>query len=263
MPQLQVTFRAGTKAQYDALQTKDEGCLYFLTDKNMIYRGNVNVTSRYLIGSIPAGSAAEGLNGIRLTDQATGQVYDIPLYSSVSGWLENNLALRFDKNIITSNEDLLHAIGATVSDPASGTVNAGMVFRYENREVAKGLLNPGQFAKPDYLVVNNHDLVVALYTIKNGLFFNPREDNHSVGAEWIENHQVFTVIPTDLVDLVTASTTLDNNKVILGAGGNIVKAMPFAGANKVLRTNSENNGVEWVTPETVENVVYWEDIDEQ
>lgn len=260
---IQVTFRAGTKAQYDALQTKDEGCLYFLTDKNMIYRGNVNVTSRYLIGSIPSGSAAEGLTGIRITDQATGQVYDIPLYSSVSGWLENNLVLRFDKNIVTSNEDLLRAIGATSSQPASGAVIAGTVFRYEVENLDKPMLNPGQFAKPDYLVAKNHDLIVALYSIKNGSFFNPSEENHSSGVEWTENHQVFAVIPTDLVDLVTASTTLDNNKVILGAGGNIVKAMPFAGANKVLRTNSENNGVEWVTPETVENVVYWEDIDEQ
>ena len=250
MPQLQVTFRAGTLAQYNALQTKDEGCLYFITDKNMIFRGNVNVTSRYLISAVPASANPQGYQCIRLTDQLNGHTYDIPLLSSVSGLLEAE----------SSNEDMLHQIEASIGEAASGKVEAGMVFRVElDKSDATLTLNPGQFAKPDNLIARDHDLVVALYDIRGGVVVYDRESLETGG--WKSNHQVFAVIPTDLVDIVTATNTLDDNKVILGAGGHGIKAMPFAGANKVLRTNQNNDGVEWVTPETVENVVYWEDID--
>lgn len=250
MSQLQVTFRAGTMAQYQALQTKDEGSLYFITDKNMIFRGNVNVTSRYLIGAVPAGSNPSGLACVRLTDQMTGQVYDIPLLSSVSGLLETNLVLRFHKDATVSQGRMLSQIDAEVGTPASGAVKAGTVFRVECEGTLS--LNPGQFGKPDSLLVSNHDLIVALYDLEDGMV-------NSVAA-WTENHQLFTVIPTDLVDLVVATNTLDNNKVILGSGNRGIKAMPFGTSGQVLRMNSGANGVEWVTPETVQNVVYWEGI---
>lgn len=260
MPQLQVTFRAGTLAQYNALQTKDEGCLYFITGKNMIFRGNVNVTSRYLISAVPASANPQGYQCIRLTDQLNGHTYDIPLLASVSGLLESNFVMRFTPRAISSNEDMLEQIHASTGNVASGIVEAGMVFRVELDKLDAELkLNPGQFATPDDLVAHGHDLVVALYDARDGLVIYDRETGNS--GPWKLNHQVFTVIPTDLVDIVTAANTLDDNKVILGAGGHGIKAMPFAGANKVLRTNQNNDGVEWVTPETVANVVYWEDID--
>lgn len=259
MSQLQVTFRAGTLEQYEALAQKDEGCLYFITDKNMIFRGTVNVTSRYLIGSIPAASNPAGLDGIRLTDQMTGHVYDIPMLSSVSGLLETNLVLRFSETILREATDIIGAIEATDGVPASGTVDAGTVIRCDFGDQYVPL-NPGQFAKPDYLYAKGHDLVVALAHVRLGKY-NPNH-NQSLGQTWSLNHQAFAVIPTDLFDLVTAVSELELNHVVLGAGGKKVKTMPFTGANKVLRTNSANNGVEWVTPETVENVVYWEDIAE-
>lgn len=248
-------------AQYNALQSKDEGCLYFITDKNVIYRGTVNVTSRYLIGSIPAASNPDGLPGIRLTDQVTGNTYDIPLLSSVSGFLESNLVMHFTKAKISSNSDMLRQIGAVIGIPASGNVKAGMVFRVEIENANRLSLNPGQFAKSDDLIAKNHDLVVALYNIIGGSVEIPSVDNLLATPEWTQNHQAFAVIPADLVDLVTAPNGLTENAVVLGNGAKTIKVLPFAGASKVLRTNANNDGVEWVTPETVENVVYWEDID--
>lgn len=247
-------------AQYNALQSKDEGCLYFITDKNVIYRGTVNVTSRYLIGSIPAASNPDGLPSIRLTDQVTGSTYDIPLLSSVSGFLESNLVLHFTDSKISSNLDMLTQIGAAIGTPASGNVKAGMVFRVEIENANRLSLNPGQFAKNDDLIAKNHDLVVALYNIRGGFVEIPFGDQVKT-PDWTQNHQAFTVIPTDLVDLVTAPNGLTENAVVLGNGAKTIKVLPFAGASKVLRTNANNDGVEWVTPETVENVVYWEDID--
>lgn len=220
----------------------------------------MNVTSRYLISAVPASANPQGYQCIRLTDQLNGHTYDIPLFSSVSGLLEAEFVMRFTPRAISSNEDMLHQIGAIIGTSASGKVEAGMVFRVElDKSDATLALNPGQFAKPDKLIARDHDLVVALYDIRGGVVTYDRESSETGG--WESNHQVFAVIPTDLVDIVTATNTLDDNKVILGAGGHGIKAMPFAGANKVLRTNQNNDGVEWVTPETVENVVYWEDID--
>lgn len=252
----QVTFRVGTKAEYDALQQKDAGCLYFLTDKNLIYRGTNLVTSRYLIGAVPGASNPYNLPSIRLTDQVTGNVYDLAKLSAVADLLNDNLALRYHKLTITSQADMLEAIGAVDGTPASGVVEAGTVYRVESQEGLK--LNPGQFAivGDDYLNANNHELVIALYSVQDGHVIYENADP----IEWKENKAVFAVIPTDLVGLVFADAPLDNNKVVLGAGGQGIKVLAFAGANKVLRTNSSNNGVEWVTPETVENVVYWEDI---
>lgn len=252
----QVTFRVGTKAQYDALQQKDAGCLYFLTDKNLIYRGTTLVTSRYLISSIPPASNPDNIPGVRLTDQATGAVYDLPLFSAVADLLSNNFALRYNKMLVGSQADMLGSIEAMEGVAASGIVAAGTVYRVECNDYLK--LNPGQFAgqEVDELVAKNHDLIVALYDLREGKVIYP--DGSYV--EWKENHALFAVIPTDLVNLVAANDNLDNNRVVLGAGYQHVKSLPFAGANKVLRTNSSNNGVEWVTPETVENVVYWENI---
>lgn len=243
-------------AQYNALQSKDEGCLYFITDKNVIYRGTVNVTSRYLIGSIPAASNPDGLPGIRLTDQVTGHYYDIPLLESVSGFLENNLVLHFHENTVGSDSDLLSAINAEIGSPGTGIAPAGTVFRVETNSSVRLSFNPGQFPKADYLIAKNHDLIIALYNVGDA-----KVDIDGVKVSWENNHQAFAVIPTDLVDLVTAPNGLTENAVVLGNGAKTIKVLPFAGASKVLRTNASNDGVEWVTPETVENVVYWEDID--
>jgi hypothetical protein len=43
MAKIPVVFKYGTRAQYDALATKDEHALYFLTDTGEIYRGAVNL----------------------------------------------------------------------------------------------------------------------------------------------------------------------------------------------------------------------------
>lgn len=253
----QVTFRYGTKAQYDALVTKDEGCLYFLIDNNnaLLYKGDKNIT-RYLISAVPSASNPENIGSFRITDKVTGQVYDVPLLSAVGNLLDDNLVLRFSGEVVSSDAELLRAIGAADGQAASGNVKAGTVFRVDDAQDYPLRLNPGQFAKNDALIANQHDLVIALYDLESGVI--TKEENQRV--DWLTNHDLFAVIPTDLVDLVTAMATLDNNKVILGNGGHVIKAMPFAGANKVLRTNANNDGVEWATPETVENVVYWEEI---
>lgn len=254
---LNVTFRAGTLAEYNALQTKDEGTLYFIIDKNMIYRGTTLVTSRYLISGI-ASSPGE-VSGFRLIDQTNGTHYDIPYLADVNNMLQSNLSLRFHETFIERDSDLLEAIGAEANIPGSGDFEAGMVYRMSDRLYEEGSverldsidLNPGQFAKPeDVLTVKRHDLVVAIKT------------HRSSDEPFTTNHECFAVIPVDLVNLITSPYSMTANAVVLGDGGKGIKPLSFGGANKILRTNGSNNGVEWVSPETVQNVMVWENIAE-
>lgn len=244
MPNLSVRFYAGTKAQYDALQQKDAGGLYFLTDKKTLYRGT-EVISRYAVSALPSQEGEH--NGIRITDLHTGNTYDIPLLTDVNGLVESELLLHYSTDIVKVNQDLVDSIHAEEGVPGTGEFLAGRVWRVESGG-ERLQLNPGQFAKPDYLIANDHDLVISLYA-------HGRED-----TPFRTNHEMFAVIPTDLVDLVSALTPLDNGKIILGAGNHVIKAMPFGAAGKILAMNQAGNGVEWLSPETVQSDVVWEDI---
>lgn len=42
---MEVVFKSGTQANYDALTSKDDGTLYFTTDTHKIYKGGVEYTS--------------------------------------------------------------------------------------------------------------------------------------------------------------------------------------------------------------------------
>lgn len=242
---LNVRFYAGTKAQYDALPTKDEGGLYFITDKQTLYKGN-KVISRYAVSSIPGGSGA--FPGLRLTDLHTGRTYDIPLLEGLTGMVENELLLHYSTDIVKENQDLLNSIHADPGREGSGKFLAGRVWRVESGgETLR--LNPGQFAKSDDLIANDHDLVIALY-----------KHDSAVDGPFMSNHGKFAVIPTDLVDLVSAIANLDENKVVLGAGAHRVKTMDFGQAGQILAMNQAGNGVQWLSPETVQSDVVWEDI---
>lgn len=56
MAKLPVVFKYGTRAEYDALETKSSEALYFLTDTGEIYRGDINLAR----GNHYEGTRAEG-----------------------------------------------------------------------------------------------------------------------------------------------------------------------------------------------------------
>lgn len=70
-----VNFKAGTLAQYTALQTKDQGTLYFLTDAKKIMRGDADVTENIVVvtnfdgteGGVAVANAFEGKFYINIT----------------------------------------------------------------------------------------------------------------------------------------------------------------------------------------------------
>lgn len=236
-----VIFRTGTKAQYDALQLKDENSLYFLTDAGheMLFKGTVDLSEQFSITA-----SIYGEDYIRLVRKLDGAVYDIPLGATVNGLLDNGLVLFFDENWISNDEDFQRAINALEGNPGTGDFKAGQTFR-----VTKAFdFNPGQFAKPDLLNATDHDLIIAINA-------HSREDQ-----AFTRNHDMFAVIPTDLVNLVTAEAALDLNKVVLGNGGRGIKTLNFDGGGKVLASNSSGTGVEWMDPAGITAEVTWQSI---
>lgn len=238
-----VTFRTGTKAQYDALLQKDENSLYFLTDAGheMIFKGTVDMTEQF---SITTSLYGEGY--IRLVRKLDGRAYDIPLGATVNGLLDAGLVLFFDENWIGNDDEFLRAINADIGNPGTGIFKAGQTFRV----VKDFKFNPGQFANADNdtLDATQHDLIIAL----NG---HNRQD-----PAFKMNHDMFAVIPTDLVNLVTATGTLDVDKVVVGAGYHGVKTFDFAGGGKVLASNAAGTALEWMDPEGIAAEVVWQSI---
>lgn len=238
-----VIFRTGTKAQYDALQQKDENSLYFLTDSGheMLFKGTVDMSEQF---SITSSIYGEGY--IRLVRKLDGAVYDIPLGATVNGLLDNGLVLFFDEHWIGNDQDFITAIRAAIGTPGTGEFKAGQTFR-----VTKAFdFNPGQFANAgnDLLKAGNHDLIIAI-------------DAHSRDDQpFRSNHDMFAVIPTDLVNLVTAAAALDLNKVVLGAGNQGIKTLNFDGGGKVLASNASGTGVEWMDPAGITAEVTWQGI---
>lgn len=237
-----VTFRTGTKAQYDALQNKDQNSLYFLTDSGheMLFKGNVDMSEQFSITSSPLGQGY-----IRLVRKLNGQAYDLPLGATVNGLLDAGLVLFFDENWISSDEEFLAAINAVVGSPGTGEFKEGQTFR-----VAKDFrFNPGQFTDADdTLDATQHDLIIALKG-------RSREDH-----AFQSNHDMFAVIPTDLVNLVTATGNLDVDKVVVGAGNRGVKTFNFDGGGKVLASNAAGTALEWLDPEGIAAEVVWQSI---
>lgn len=251
-----VIFKTGTKAEYDALQQKEDNVLYFLTDQGheMIMKGTKDMSEQFSLTSSPLG---EGY--MRLVRKLNGAVYDLPLGATVSNLLDDGLALRYSEKYVSNNDDLLNSIAAVTNVPASGDVKAGTVFRVKTVSGGNVSFNPGQFSSHgDALYAKDGDLIIALYKIKLGNVQYTAED----GESWKSNHQAFAVIPTDLINLVTADDTLDNDKVVLGAGNRGIKALDFPanGAGKILAINQSGNGVEWLSPETVQSDLVWESI---
>lgn len=253
-----VIFKTGTKAEYDALQQKEDNVLYFLTDQGheMIMKGTKDMSEQFSLTSSPLG---EGY--LRIVRKLDGAVYDLPLGATVSGLLDDGLVLRYAEKYVSNNNDLLTSISAETNTPASGIVRAGTVFRVKTVSGGNVLFNPGQFTftgRSDYLYAKDGDLIIALYNIEGGTVSYTDEDEES----WKSNHQAFAVIPTNLVDLVTAAGAIDNDKVVLGAGAHGIKALDFPvnGAGKILAINQSGNGVVWLSPETVQSDLVWESI---
>lgn len=241
---MNVSFWYGTFADYNALQEKDPGALYFITDKNVVYMGTTLMTDRYTVEQL-----ANGV-GIRLTDKLTGQQYNLPNVLYAQGLHNDHLTLRYHVNTIHNQNELVQAMGAEQGIKASGAVEAGTVFRIEGNKV---ILDPIQDGESPY-VLYSHDLLVALHDISDG-----KVESGGDHRVWDRNNDAFMVIPSSLVDLIHGGD-LDANKLVVGNDGPNVKTLPFAGAGKILRTNANNNAAEWVSPETVQNVIVWEQI---
>ena len=79
-----VLFYYGTKAKYDALETKDSGTLYFLTDTLQLFKGSEEYTKTVkLVSELPATGQLQGVVYVKTTN-FTAHVWDGATFHQIS-----------------------------------------------------------------------------------------------------------------------------------------------------------------------------------
>lgn len=149
----QVKFKTGTKAQYTALQTKQDNVLYFCTDTGELFKGSTLFSGRDhfqgVMGSAQdaswsgsgykAGDFAYASSAVNLT--IGGQSVSVPaggILLCVSGY---NSAAKYSDFVVIAH-------GAGDGDvTASGTLTADTVLLGGGTKIVKSLANPGTAGK--------------------------------------------------------------------------------------------------------------------
>lgn len=82
-----VRVKYGTKARYDALETKDPNTLYFITDRGLVYKGDILVTNKFSVVEHGTGDN----HRITVTDNSTNPPSTIAIYGNeaIDAFLED------------------------------------------------------------------------------------------------------------------------------------------------------------------------------
>ena len=113
-----VLFRFGSRAEYDALKTKDSNSLYFLLDTHELYRGNVPVgNAHYYETLIQEGESVPDamerlmdgkhpvINDIMVIKESNGTV-DLFMFTDQKEWKQLNIGVKSQNVILPSGETL-------------------------------------------------------------------------------------------------------------------------------------------------------------
>lgn len=152
-----VYFRYGTRAAYDALETKDTKSLYFLLDTNELYRGTVPIgNSHYYEGTIdPELDTAANIAAVLgenspvvndllvLVDEDRG-TQDLFVYAADDAWHQ--------LNAYTKSESIIFSDGSTL-DEKLANVQASFNINEAALELDNGVLSLKDYEKRYYKYV--------------------------------------------------------------------------------------------------------------
>lgn len=212
---MNVIFKYGTYEQYQAISNPDEGTLYFITNRGLIYRGSVLVTNKIEVEAINASGNTPA--HLRIRDKSTDNPTDFEVYSRAQ--VDALLA-----TVITSNDAMVFkgTIGAAGQEPAPtvtalpNTHEIGWTYR---------VVTAGTYAG---VVCEIGDLIIC---VEDGTTAN--------NAHW-------TVCQNNIDGAVTAAATLTADCLVLGNGGKTVKTL--ANGNNGDLLTIKNGKPEWFTP---------------
>lgn len=275
----QVKFKYGTMAQYNAITTKDNDTLYFITDRKMVYKGDDEYTSNIksvVISTTGRGEAELKKLTITLADGST-VVYEAPsstALSEVKKTLEGKITNHSGQKATTStfshvklSNDFLTATaeaGKVVGDGSDGIAATPLAVKTA-LEQAKTYTD-NSFAANDAMLfkgtIGTGGTVTTLPTsgYKKGWTYRVitkgtyATHNCEIGDLIIaiedgpETQQSargtdWTVAQTNIDGAVVANGDLTAEGLVLGNGNKTVKVLSKGTSGQILK--STGSGVEW------------------
>lgn len=275
----QVKFKYGTMAQYNAITTKDNDTLYFITDRKMVYKGDDEYTSNIksvVISTTGEGEAELKKLTITLADGST-VVYEAPsstALSEVKKTLEGKITNHSGQKATTStfshvklSNDFLTATaeaGKVVGDGSDGIAATPLAVKTA-LEQAKTYTD-NSFAANDAMLfkgtIGTGGTVTTLPTsgYKKGWTYRVitkgtyATHNCEIGDLIIaiedgpETQQSargtdWTVAQTNIDGAVVANGDLTAEGLVLGNGNKTVKVLSKGTSGQILK--STGSGVEW------------------
>ena len=275
----QVKFKYGTMAQYNAITTKDNDTLYFITDRKMVYKGDDEYTSNIksvVISTTGSGEAELKKLTITLADGST-VVYEAPssaALSEVKKTLEGKITNHSGQKATTTtfshvklSNDFLTATaeaGKVVGDGSDGIAATPLAVKTA-LEQAKTYTD-NSFAANDAMLfkgtIGTGGTVTTLPTsgYKKGWTYRVitkgtyATHNCEIGDLIIaiedgpETQQSargtdWTVAQTNIDGAVVANGDLTAEGLVLGNGNKTVKVLSKGTSGQILK--STGSGVEW------------------
>lgn len=275
----QVKFKYGTMAQYNAITTKDDDTLYFITDRKMVYKGDDEYTSNIksvVISTTGSGEAELKKLTITLADGST-VVYEAPsstALSEVKKTLEGKITNHSGQKATTTtfshvklSNDFLTATaeaGKVVGDGSDGIAATPLAVKTA-LEQAKTYTD-NSFAANDAMLfkgtIGTGGTVTELPTsgYKKGWTYRVitkgtyATHNCEIGDLIIaiedgpETQQSargtdWTVAQTNIDGAVVANGDLTAEGLVLGNGNKTVKVLSKGTSGQILK--STGSGVEW------------------
>lgn len=223
----EVKFLTGTKAQYDGLESKDQGTLYFLSDVHKIMKGEDDFTSSVIFGeSFPESNQAQGVLYIVGT---TGKIWNGSTFvtvfeKAVPTPIVNDLTTGgTDKALSAEQGKVLKGQLDAHAGKLAGT-NAGHVKTGADVEIAEGLITVkkinGQAWETikqsiDAEIAKKANLTGATFTGDVKLTGSPAGDTSAVSKKYVDDKVTTAVGAVDAMRF----------KGTLGADGT-VKTLP-------------------------------------
>ena len=275
----QVKFKYGTMAQYNAITTKDNDTLYFITDRKMVYKGDDEYTSNIksvVISTTGSGEAELKKLTITLADGST-VVYEAPSSTALSevkktleGKITNHsgqIATTITFSHVKLSNDFLTATaeaGKVVGDGSDGIAATPLAVKTA-LEQAKTYTD-NSFAANDAMLfkgtIGTGGTVTTLPTsgYKKGWTYRVitkgtyATHNCEIGDLIIaiedgpETQQSargtdWTVAQTNIDGAVVANGDLTAEGLVLGNGNKTVKVLSKGTSGQILK--STGSGVEW------------------
>ena len=116
-----VSFKLGTYAQYNGLSDKDTNALYFTTDTQQLFKGDVEYTkTTKLVSSLPETGQLQGVIYVNTTDW-TAHIYNGEEYKALTKGYATTISDKADDTTVPTSKAVKDYVEKKIQDVQGGT----------------------------------------------------------------------------------------------------------------------------------------------